>query len=100
MTDKIAKYGIVNGKKVLLRTRSYRYESSLKDGSFSRTALSKAGFLKIAEKIANDETLESTDIERIISSASLPVLMKLVELSNYVTEVTESRPIAVLPLGA
>ncbi|RMD85235.1 MAG: hypothetical protein D6808_05655 [Candidatus Dadabacteria bacterium] len=78
----LAKYGIINGKKVRLNAiESHNWEKG--DLSvFSKNMLSRLGFLRIAEKVSQGKLLSRDEISLLIRKAGLPVLLKLVKISR------------------
>lgn len=94
----IAKLGIVSGKLVPISdVPGHRAPAPLTE--FSRACLSRFGFARIADRIADGLSLGVRDVEMLLSKASLPVLMKLVEIRHGADECVEPLPLVVLPLS-
>ncbi len=94
----LARYGIVNGKRVALAELVPPLMPSLLD-SFSAEALKQAGFLGIAEKVVSDTPLDPEDLILLLSQAGLPALMKLVSLKKKEVSSPTVTPAVVLPLS-
>lgn len=75
----LARFGIRNGLKVPVEEVTSSGINRL--DPFSIRALGRSGFLRIAEKISNQERPNRGDVERLLKHAGFPVLMKLVSLS-------------------
>ncbi|MCB9030586.1 MAG: hypothetical protein H6619_06000 [Deltaproteobacteria bacterium] len=96
----LARYAIINGKKVLLDSPAPKSQS---DGrtldKFSSSMLSQFGFLRIAQKVERADELTQEDIELLLSKAGMPVLMKLVSLQPKIREISVVRPAVILPIS-
>ncbi len=95
----LAKFGIIGGKAVLLDSVPGLGRSQSKE-DFARSCLAKFGFSRIADRVAAGLPLNMRDIEMLLTKASLPVLMKLVELGHPGEEVTPPEPLVMLPLSS
>lgn len=93
----LARFGIINGRKVALGEIVDPLRPSLLD-DFSADALDRAGFLRIAEKIVSESELTESDLSSLLGEAGLPVLMKLISLKRKSTFTPTVTPAVVLPL--
>lgn len=87
----LARVGISSGRKVPALGLVPEVSPVPVVDSFAWRSLSYFGFGRIAEKICASVDLSVDDVELLLSKASLPVLMKLVEFFG-------ARPAAVLPM--
>jgi len=94
----VARRGIIDGRKVALTEVEDVPEIAVPIDSFTRECLSRYGFLQVAEKILQHERLTILEITDLLREASLPLLMKLVELKCGELLYREPVPVVVLPL--
>jgi hypothetical protein len=94
----IARIGIFSGKPVPVGDiPGHRSPAVLSE--FARACLGRFGFARIAERVALGQSLTVRDVEMLLSKASLPVLMKLVEIRHRTEEWKPPLPLVVLPLS-
>lgn len=94
----IAKIGIVSGRAVPLEAvPGHPGQAAFTD--FSRGCLSRFGFARIADRVVAGLPLGIRDVEMLLSKASLPVLMKLVELRHGGEDCVQPMPLVMLPLS-
>lgn len=100
----LARYGIVNGIRVPLEQFAQLghpvcIETPSKDlNPFERMALTRSGFLGIAEKLLDRTPLNLNDIIKLLTGAGLPVLMKLVTLLEVRVSEPSLTPAIMLPV--
>jgi len=94
---KLARIGIALGQAVPVEgILSLRMPSEI-DG-VTRLALKHFGFDRIAEKVIAGRPLSVEDAEQVATHATLPVLLKLVELKRVSHDVVEPLPAVLLPV--
>lgn len=92
----LAKIGIASGKLVpVAEVPGHAASPTLSD--FSRTCLSRFGFARIADRVCDGAALNVRDVEMLLSKASLPVLMKLVEIKHREGSCAAPLPLVMLP---
>ena len=94
----LARHAIIDGKKVaLIEANPHMSPDGLDEFTFG--ILSRFGFLSLAQKIVSRRALDVEEIEVLLTEASLPILMKLVELRKGTVVNPSITPAVVLPLS-
>ncbi|MBN8549410.1 MAG: hypothetical protein J0M12_08860 [Deltaproteobacteria bacterium] len=95
----LAKIGIAAGRIVpVAEIPGHSAAPSLSE--FSRSCLSRFGFARIADRVCDGAPLNVRDVETLLSKASLPVLMKLVEIKRCSEGYAAPLPLVLLPLAS
>lgn len=95
----LAKIGIASGKLVPVEDVP-GFSPSPSFSEFSRACLSRFGFARIAERVCDGASLNVRDVEMLLSKASFPVLMKLVEIKHRDATFAAPQPLVMLPLSS
>lgn len=95
---KLARVGIVQGKLVALEQVRRQGSLCLAD-RFWRKIFEKSGLLEVAERVAQAEELNRSQLIHLVQEATLPILMKLVSLNNRRERIVHPQPIIYLPIA-
>jgi len=96
---KLARFGIVGGERVSVRTLGC-LPVPIPTDEFVDRAIRELGFDSIQQRVIARQSLEVTEIEELITHAPLSVLMKLVECGFKATARVAPVPIVAVSLSA